>query len=98
TYEVKPLPFDPAHIPGLSEKILASHHQNNYGGAVARLNLIHKELATLDCDSAPGFRLNGLKREELVATNSMILHELYFDGLGAESEPGRGLGDAIARD
>ena len=98
TYAVKPLPFDPGSIPGFSEKILVSHHQNNYGGAVARLNAIQQALADLDFDGVPGFRLSGLKREELVAANSMLLHELYFDGLGAPSEPGNALRDAIARD
>src|SRR6266508_6078451 len=29
--------------------------------------------------------INGLKREELIAMNSMILHELFFDGLGEQS-------------
>ena len=38
----------------------------------------------LDFASAPGFQLNGLKREELVATNSMLLHELYFGSLGGD--------------
>ena len=33
------------------------------------------------------FEINGLKREELIATNSMVLHELYFDGLGAGVGP-----------
>ena len=37
------------------------------------------ELAKLDMASMqPGFMINGLKREELLATNSMILHEAYF--------------------
>ena len=76
------LPFDPATLPGLSEKLLRSHHQNNYGGAVKRLNAIRGELASLPVAAAPGYQLNGLKREELVATNSMLLHELYFDCLG----------------
>jgi Fe-Mn family superoxide dismutase len=44
------------------------------------------------------FVVNGLKREELIAMNSMILHELYFDSLGAEGEPDRALREAIARD
>jgi hypothetical protein len=38
--------------------------------------------------TAPGFVVNGLKREQLVAMNSMILHDVFFDGLGEESEPG----------
>jgi superoxide dismutase, Fe-Mn family len=36
------------------------------------------------------FLINGLKREQLTAMNSMILHELFFDGLGEQSEPGTG--------
>ena len=35
---------------------------------------------------APPFLLGALKREELVATNSMVLHELYFANLG-RSQP-----------
>jgi Fe-Mn family superoxide dismutase len=97
-YSVKPLPFDPKAIKGLSEKILVSHYENNYTGAVNRLNAITAQLAGLDYASAPGFLINGLKREELIATNSMILHELYFAGLGEESRPGAALADAIARD
>src|SRR5260370_2552071 len=91
TFNVKPLPFDPKKIKGLSEKILVSHYDNNYTGAVKRLNAIAEQLAGLDYAKAPGFLINGLKREELIATNSMILHEGYFAGLGAESQPGAAL-------
>lgn len=96
-YAVKPLSCDPARIKGMSERLILSHHENNYGGAVKRLNLIQEKLAELDFGSAPGFLLNGLKREELVAMNSMILHELFFDGLGEESAPGEALREALAR-
>jgi len=80
------LPFDPAALPGLSEKLLASHHRNNYGGAVKRLNALRAELARTSFASAPGYQLNGLKREELIATNSMLLHELYFGSLGGDGQ------------
>ena len=66
----------------MSKRILVSHYENNYGGAVKRLNAITEQLASLDYEKAPGFVINGLKREELIATNSMILHEVYFAGLG----------------
>src|SRR5947208_17114597 len=98
TYQVKPLSCDPAHIKGMSERLIVSHYENNYGGAVKRLNLIEEKLSELDYASAPGFLINGLKREQLVAMNSMILHELFFDGLGYPSEPGSELRDALARD
>src|SRR5216110_1492927 len=81
-YAIKKLPFDPSKVKGLSEKLLTSHYENNYGGAVKRLNAITTQLAGLDMASAPVFAVNGLKREELIAANSMIIHELYFDGLG----------------
>ena len=72
--------------------------RSNYGGAVKRLNAITSQLASLDFATAPVFVINGLKREELIATNSMILHELYFDGLGADGEPDRPLNEALVRD
>ena len=95
---VKKLPFEPGRIKGLSEKLLVSHYENNYTGAVKRLNAISAQLAALDWGRAPVFQVNGLKREELIATNSMILHELYFDGLGGEGAPGAALAEAMARD
>jgi Fe-Mn family superoxide dismutase len=98
-YDVKPLPFDPKKLNGISEKLIISHHDNNYAGAVKRLNTITAQLASLDFATAPGFQINGLKREELIATNSMILHEHYFNALGGSGgDPSGGLGQAIARD
>ena len=95
-HQVKPLPFDPAKLQGLSEKLITSHHQNNYGGAVKRLNLIEQQIGGLPKDAAP-YQMGSLKREELVATNSMLLHEAYFANLG-----GRGNADgafaALAKD
>jgi Fe-Mn family superoxide dismutase len=98
TYGMKPLGCDPQHVKGMSEKLIVSHYENNYGGAVKRLNLITEQLADLDFNIAPGFVINGLKREELIASNSMILHELFFDGLGDESAPGKNLAAVIVRD
>jgi Fe-Mn family superoxide dismutase len=98
TYSMKPLGCDPQHVKGMSEKLIVSHYENNYGGAVKRLNLIVEQLAGLDFNTTPGFLINGLKREELIASNSMILHELFFDGLGDESAPGKELSAALTRD
>ena len=97
-FEAKPLPFDPTSIAGLSDKLLISHHDNNYVGAVKRLGAITAEVAGLDPTTAPGYRINGLKREELIAWNSMILHEIYFAGLGPPTPPGRVATTLIERD
>ncbi len=97
-YQMKPLRCDPARVVGMSERLILSHYENNYGGAVKRLNLIDEKLAELDFADAAGFLINGLKREQLIAMNSMVLHELFFDGLGEQSQPGSALHAAISRD
>ncbi len=97
-YQPKPMSFDPKAIKGISEKILVSHYENNYIGAVRRLTALAAQIADLDYAKAPNFVVNGLKREELVATNSMILHEVYFDSLGGGSLPNGSLSDAIKHD
>src|SRR5713101_4478967 len=98
TYAIKPLACDPARIKGMSEKLIVSHYENNYGGAVNRLNAITAQLAELDFANAPNFVVNGLKREELIATNSMILHEIFFGSLGDGGEPTGVLRDTLIRD
>jgi Fe-Mn family superoxide dismutase len=95
---MKPLSCDPTKLKGLSEKLIVSHYENNYGSAVKRLNAIAAQLESLDFATAPAFVINGLKREELIASNSMILHELYFAGLGSEGEPDKDLRSALTRD
>lgn len=84
TARLRELPFDPATLSRLSAGLISSHHQNNYGGAVKRLNAIRRDLRSTAFATAPGFWLNGLKREELIATNSMLLQELYFASLGGD--------------
>src|SRR5437016_2457227 len=81
--EIIPIPVRPWTLNGISERMLVSHYENDYGGAVRALNAVRAELAALDA-SAPGYRLRALKREELIAMNSVTLHELYFGNLGGE--------------
>jgi Fe-Mn family superoxide dismutase len=101
TILVKPLLFKPHRLSGLTDKLMISHYENNYGGALRRLNAIHAKLAILDWPSAPVFEINGLKREELIAGGSVILHEVYFDAIGGDGgDPpaGLGLAEALERD
>jgi len=60
-YEIKPLSCDPKKLKGLSEKLIVSHWENNYGGAVKRLNVITAQLGSLDFATALVFLVNGLK-------------------------------------
>ncbi len=93
---IAPLPFDPAKLKGLSEKLLRSHHENNYGGAVKNLNKVEEELARVTKDT-PGFVVGGLKERELTFNNSMVLHELYFGNLGGDGKAGSAVQAAIGR-
>ena len=101
TIEVRPLLFKPHRLNGLSDKLLVSHYENNYGGALRRLNAIQTRLDALDWPAVPVFEINGVKREELIAAGSVILHEIYFDSLGGDGgDPaaGHGLAEALERD
>ena len=83
--KVVALPFDASKLPGLSEKLLTSHHQNNYGGAVKNLNAVELELDKVTKDT-PGFQVNALRERELTYSNSVYLHEAYFQNLGGDGK------------
>lgn len=78
-----PLPFAADALRGLSERLICSHHENNYGGAVRKLNEIRRNLASADPDQAGGYwsLYGSLKAAELAARNSALLHEFYFANL-----------------
>ena len=84
----RPLPFDPAKLNGLSEKLVRSHWENNYGGAVKALNAVEQRLDVMLADKdLPAYVYGDLKREELVRTGSVVLHEHYFANLGGDGKP-----------
>src|SRR5262245_37356588 len=93
-HEIKPLPFDPTKLAGLSEKLLVSHHDNNYGGAVKNLNKVEGELASVTKDT-PAFLVAGLKERELTFRNSATLHEHYFGNLGGNGKASGAIAEAI---
>lgn len=97
-HQPRPLRFDPAKLSGLSEKLIRSHWENNYQGSVRALNTIEQKLAEAMADSDfPPLIYGGLKREELHRTGSVVLHELYFDGLGGDGRAAGGIAQALAQ-
>ncbi len=88
-HQPKPLPFDPAKLKGLSEKLIRSHWENNYGGAVKALNAVEQRLEAMlkENDLLP-YLYGDVKREELIRTGSVILHEHYFGNLGGDGKAG----------
>src|SRR5260221_4789087 len=97
-YKLKPIHCRPWTLSYLSVKLIESHYENNYGGALRRLNAITQQLESLDFANTPGHVLNGLKREELAALNSTLLHELYFASMGGEGRVTNAMSEALARD
>jgi Fe-Mn family superoxide dismutase len=93
-HEVLPLPFDPAKLKGISEKLIVSHHDNNYAGAVKNLLKVEGDLASVTKDT-PAYVVNGLKERELNYTNSKVLHEHYFGNLGGNGTPSGGIVDEV---
>jgi Fe-Mn family superoxide dismutase len=92
-----PLPFDPKSLKGLSEKLIQSHWENNYGGAVKALNVVRGRLQqALDADTPP-YVYTGLKREQLLRTGSVVLHEAYFANLGGDGKAPAGVRSRLAQ-
>jgi superoxide dismutase, Fe-Mn family len=97
-HQIKPLPFDPAKLKGISEKLIRSHHENNYSGAVRTLNAVELRLDAMMKDKElPGYVYGDLKREELVRTGSMALHEIYFANLGGDGKAAGEVLEAIKK-
>ena len=86
---LKPLAFDPARLSGISERLIRSHWENNYGGSVKALGVVKKTLseALANKDTQP-YIYNDLKREHLLRTGSVVFHEYYFDNLGGNGQAG----------
>ena len=80
-----PLPFKASALTGISEKMISSHHDKNYAGAVKNLNKVETDIAALKAD-APGYLVAGLREKELTYANSMVLHEHYFGNLGGSGK------------
>jgi Fe-Mn family superoxide dismutase len=94
-HEIVPLPFDPKSLKGLSEKLLVSHHDNNYAGAVRNLNKVEQQLAETNADT-PGFVVGGLQQSALQFANSKLLHEHYFANLGGEGPATGAIAERLA--
>jgi superoxide dismutase, Fe-Mn family len=92
-YQLAPLYCRPWTLNGISARLIESHYENNYGAALNRLNAISQEIDQFDFRNASDQSLARLKRDEIAALNSTLLHELYFASLDGD---GRVLPDALA--
>jgi superoxide dismutase, Fe-Mn family len=91
------LPFDARRLRGISARLIQSHWENNYGGAVKALNTVRSRLTqALNDTNTPPYIYNGLKREQLIRTGSVLLHELYFGNLGGDGKASADLRTRVA--
>jgi Fe-Mn family superoxide dismutase len=95
---VTPIPIKPWTLDGLSDQLIVSHYENEYGNAVRLLNAVRDRLASVQLATAPAYEIRSLKREELAAIGSVALHEVYFDSLGGDGAvvfTGSGIGSTM---
>ncbi|HEY6355835.1 MAG TPA: superoxide dismutase, partial [Burkholderiaceae bacterium] len=73
-YSIAPLFCRPWTLNGIPARLIESHYENNYGGAVRRLNALTSEIQALDPATAAPEALRRLKRDEFALLNSTLLH------------------------
>jgi superoxide dismutase, Fe-Mn family len=95
-HAVIPLPFKADALKGLSERLITSHHENNYGGAVKNLNRVEQELAAIKSDTPP-LIVAALRERELTFRNSKTLHEAYFANLGGDGRRAGAIDGALSK-
>jgi len=96
-HEPVPLGFKASSLTGISDKMISSHHDKNYAGAVKNLNKVELDIAALKAD-APGYLVAGLRDKELTYFNSMVLHEHYFANLGGNGKRSGALETRLGKD
>lgn len=82
TGKMKPLKYEA--IPGLlTKEQVTPHYQAHYGGALKRFTAIEQQLDSLyqAKDPLAGDGLVFIHKDKINRMNSVLLHELYFDGL-----------------
>jgi Fe-Mn family superoxide dismutase len=82
TGQLKPLKYE--EIPGLlSRQQVAPHYQAHYGGALRRLVNLERQIEELLAGDQPlgGDAYTLMQKDKVNRMNSVLLHELYFDGL-----------------
>jgi len=98
-YRLAPLFCRPWTLNGITPRLIESHYENNYGGALNRLNALTEELEALDPATTAASVISRLKRDQSTALNSTLLHELYFASLGGDGRVvPEVMAEAITRD
>ena len=97
-HQILPIPRKPYALNWLPERLIVSHYEKDNGAAVRSLNALRDRLAAMDLSSVTAAEMRALKREELSAVGSVILHELYFLNLGGDGKIPAAVATALGRD
>src|SRR5262245_56609591 len=99
TGKMKPLKYEA--IPGLLTKDqVTPHYQAHYGGALKRFAAIELQLDELYQGKQPlaGDAVTFIHKDKINRMNSVLLHELYFDGLTPKpADPAADIRTALAK-
>src|SRR5262249_20578100 len=98
TYQIKPLSCDPAKIKGMSERLIVSHYENNYGGAGETPHPHYEKDPPRHYKKAAPLLFDQLQTAQTNPMKSVILNPPSFYCHPAHSEPGHALRGALARD
>jgi superoxide dismutase, Fe-Mn family len=96
----RPKPLKYEALPGfLSARQIAPHHEAHYGGALKGYVAAESRLEKVrDYGEFDPVAFGALKRSINSRANSVVLHELYFDGMAAKgADPGDSLRVAIEK-
>ena len=83
-----PVPLKVRVVPGfLSEQQIEVHHRAHYGGALGRYKELNQTLIAVSRKqkSPPGAAFGAMLRDRASKANSVVLHEVYFDGLSTQT-------------
>src|SRR5262245_26054582 len=99
TGKLKPLKYE--EIPGLlTKEQVTPHYQAHYGGALKRLTAIEQQLDGLyqGKEALGGDAFTFIHKDKVNRMNSVLLHELYFDGLTPKpGDPAQDIRTALAQ-
>lgn len=99
TGQLKPLKYEA--IPGLlTKEQVTPHYQAHYGGALKRFVSLEQQIDKLLAGKEPlgGDAYTLMQKDKVNRMNSVLLHELYFDGLTAKpADPRDDIRAALAK-
>ncbi len=99
TGQLKPLKYQ--EIPGLlTKEQVTPHYQAHYGGALKRFVSLEQQIDKLLAGKEPlgGDAYTLMQKDKVNRMNSVLLHELYFDGLTAKpADPQEDIRAALAK-